>query len=109
MMRSPWQLWSERNQTGRDAADAKGGQVKDSEGTLWQEIRLSEHDRDALAVARRLVMRAINEEPPDSVVWSKGAGSVEPEAVVINLDRLIEDFDIAAAYEAEMGEARGEE
>ena len=71
--------------------------MKDSEGTAWYEIRVSEHDRDALAVARRLVMRALRDDGTGSDVWSNGAGSVEPEAVVINLDRMIEDWDQAAA------------
>jgi hypothetical protein len=83
--------------------------VKDIEGTTWQEIRLSEHDRDALMVLRRLVQRAMNEEPPDSKVWSNSTGRVEPQAALINLDRLIEDWDMATAYEAEMGHERGEE
>jgi hypothetical protein len=68
--------------------------MKDAGGTVWHTLRLSEHDRDALAVARRLVMRATRDEP-DSDVWRNGAGAVEPEAVAINLDRMIEDWDAA--------------
>lgn len=73
--------------------------MKDAGGDLWQEIRLSEHDRDALAVARRLVIRAIREDGPDSDIWSDGAGAVEPQAVLINLDRMIEDWDNASEEE----------
>jgi hypothetical protein len=68
--------------------------VKDTAGTEWRTVRLSEHDRDALAVARRLVMRELHDNP-DSDVWRNGAGAVEPEAVAINLDRMIEDWDAA--------------
>ncbi len=59
--------------------------MKDSGGTEWRTVRLSEHDRDALAVARRLVMRELCGKPD----------AVEPQAVAINLDRMIEDWDSA--------------
>lgn len=71
--------------------------MRDASGTQWQEIRLSEHDRDALAVARRLVMRALEDDDP--ALWSNGAGNVEPRAVLLNLDRLIEDWDNASEEE----------
>lgn len=68
--------------------------MKDAGGLEWRTVRLSEHDRDALAVARRLVMRELRDNP-DSDVWRNGAGAVEPQAVAINLDRVIEDWDNA--------------
>lgn len=85
--------------------------MKDYEGIIWQDIRISEYDRDALMVLRRLVLRAINEEPPDSEVWKDSTGRVDPEAALINIDRLVEDWDVATAYEAEMESegASGEE
>lgn len=72
--------------------------MKDAGGTVWHELRLSEHDRDALSIARRLVMRELGENP-DSHAWRNGAGAVEPQAVPINLDRMIEDWDRAAESE----------
>lgn len=71
--------------------------MKDAGGTIWKTVRLSEHDRDALAIARRLVIRALDENDP--ALWSNGAGNVEPRAVLINLDRMIEDWDVAAEAE----------
>lgn len=68
--------------------------MKDAGGVEWRSIRLSEHDRDALAIARRLVMRELRDKQ-DSDVWRNGAGAVEPQAVAINLDRMIEDWDNA--------------
>jgi hypothetical protein len=65
--------------------------MKDAGGTIWHMLRLSEHDRDALAITRRLVMRELRGNP-DSDAWRNGAGAVEPEAVLINLDRMIEDW-----------------
>jgi len=66
--------------------------VKDAGGTEWRTVRLSEHDRDAIAVARRLVMRELRDNP-ESDIWRNGAGAIEPQAVAINLDRMIEDWD----------------
>ena len=72
------------------------------------EASIAEYERDALMVLRRLVLRAIKEEPADSQVWSNEIGSVDPEDVLYNLDRLVGDWDIGAAFEAEVGHEHAE-
>ena len=74
--------------------------MKDREGTTWVQIRLSEYHRDALIVAHRLVRLALKEHDVSSTVWAKGSGKVNPQAVLINLDSMIESWDLAAEDES---------
>jgi hypothetical protein len=56
-----------------------------------RQVLMSEHERDALTVARRVVMWAQRH----GYDWSEGAATCEPLAVVINLDCLAEKYDDA--------------
>ena len=56
----------------------------------YRQVLMSEHERDALTVARRVVMWARH-----SYDWNEGAATREPLAVVINLDCLAEKYDDA--------------
>lgn len=72
----------------------------DGSGTEWHAVNVSEHDRDALTVAVRLVRFAKRERLLS--VFRNGAGrALEPDAVAICLERMANDWDAESANESD--------